>query len=428
METNKNEQQAGQEQNKEIASKEVSLDTLEKDLSSVSQDFLHAESKFEEKLATSYSTGEIAEAKSEIGYDTSINEINSEFNEATGTAGGAPEQAAMPEAVPMWKQRKELEKQELQEVGEIAYDFIREHCKALGVDVGAFSKDAIDWDEVNGNSKAHYSYKFNHIMTKSSSLHVLIHEEMHYAASAKNSEAGKIAAEEGTAPEKRWSKTGFVSTWGKSEENAYSNFRSLNEAVTEKMAREILGKNKDRFEEEYKKRNFKSIEQKKKFAQDYYDQQKAEWDANSKDMYALYEWANDGETYEDFYNSKLADFEKSFENTNDKIPFNPDVLKDVEKVYENEINIFDAMLDKLARHRATTEQISESEAYTKEWTELQQAYLQGNTMALRRIDQVLGPGTLREFNEIDLKLAKTNDTAYEEYHKKIDALMAKLKS
>ncbi len=92
----------------------------------------------------------------------------------------------------------------------------------------------------------------------------------------------------------------------------------MNEAVTEKMAREILGKNKDRFEEEYKKKFPESVDQKKKFLKKYYDNQKSEWDAGSKDMY---EWvAEPGETYEQFYDSKIKEFDKNFEAEQSAFP------------------------------------------------------------------------------------------------------------
>ncbi len=407
---------------------EVPIEKLEKELALEAQNFVTAEVQFEEKLANSYSIEEINETKNEIDYSSKINEINSEFAAAIATAspGASPASTATGEAVPFWKQKVELQKKELQETGEIAYDFIREHCKALGIEVGSLSKDVIDWDIANGGAKAHYSYIYNHIMTKSSSLHVLIHEELHYAASAKNSEAGKNAAQQGVTLEKRISKSGFVSTWGESEASSHSNFRSLNEAVTEKMAREILGKNKDRFEEEYKKKFPESVDQKKKFLKKYYDNQKSEWDAGSKDMY---EWvAEPGETYEQFYDSKIKEFDKNFEAEQSKIPFNPEVLVDVEKVYQNEINIFDSMLEKLARHRATEENISLEEAQTKEWSELQQAYLKGTTIALRRIDSVIGTGTLREFDEIDYKKVRANTMTRDEYQKKVDDFLVKLNS
>jgi hypothetical protein len=82
------------------------------------------------------------------------------------------------------------------------------------------------------------------------------------------------------------------------------------------------------------------------------------------------------------------------------VPFNLSYIAESQKAYLPEIGVLEAILFTLAKKRSKENTISLEDAYGIEWKDLQRAYFEGNTLFLRRIDTILGEGTLRAFDSI----------------------------
>jgi hypothetical protein len=100
---------------------------------------------------------------------------------------------------------------------------------------------------------------------------------------------------------------------------------------------------------------------------------------------------------------KIILFEKEIETRYKKeqsVPFNLSYIAESQKAYLPEIGVLEAILFTLAKKRSKENTISLEDAYGIEWKDLQRAYFEGNTLFLRRIDTILGEGTLRAFDSI----------------------------
>lgn len=59
---------------------------------------------------------------------------------------------------------------------------------------------------------------------------------------------------------------------------------------------------------------------------------------------------------------------------------------------------------------------------------MQRAYLKGETIYLRRIEKIVGPNLLREFNDIDIRKVNNEEETRDDYQKKINDLIKRINS
>lgn len=331
--------------------------------------------------------------------------------------------------------RASLELRQLREVNHIANDFMREYLEPLKINIPKINDKNINWNDIWGGPLASHSYENNSVrFSKFSkiegaySLHVIIHEQLHYLASAKNSDMGKKALEGSTAPVERISKTGFNSNW--EEDNKRSNLRALNEAVTEKMAYEIYNASKKKLIEEYENKYGHTILLKQELDKEQMESELTKWKDEAP---VAYEWEyeysmnTDKETFENFYTKKEKSIKEKYEAIRER-DLDKVFTEDIESGYKQERQILDRLLIKLAEARSKENNIDLKEAHKKEWEDLQKAYLSGNTFYLRKIDKIVGEGTLRRFNDIDRKKIQSGEETQEQFNDKVKTFLSTLEN
>lgn len=334
------------------------------------------------------------------------------------------------------KKEEKNKLEELKTVASLANKYIKEYTEKIGVKSFEFSSENIDWlsfDKDFERFSGFYSDTDKKIkITKRESvplLEVVIHELVHFQTSIKNEEnLGNIPS--------RISKVGFNSNWVFQKENSKEEkdiFRGLNEAITDKLAKEINMQKKDSLIMDIQsinpnlvKENKDNIEKIKDIRLEKIDfMDKAgekNWLEYSKnDVYNLQDYEMNGgfeglkKYYKDFI---LKDFEEK-ENFGIGQRY---VSGDRKTGYEEEIRALDIILDKLAYNSSQEKKISLEEARETEWKDLQKAFFEGNTLYLKKIDRVVGKGTLREFNKIN----RRNISNKGDIKNKVDDLINKI--
>lgn len=328
----------------------------------------------------------------------------------------------------MLRQEKlSLKNRELKTLATVAYDKIKEHANSLGVEINASPQDKVRIKNDGSNYIGRYSFESDNIEVKSNSVKVIIHEELHFITAEDN------RSEKKNMGDNRAAKTGFHSVW-KSHETEGQNrdlLRSLNEAVTQKMTTEIFQKNKEtiisdaiKIDPEIAQINDKLVEQEKALA--LADAQKDlpyKYKQQQENVFFQEDPMNK-ESFEELAAKEQRLIESKFQaeifNVRSK-----EILDDPEG-YINEVRVLDAMLEKLAQSRAGQENISLDVARKDEWRDMQKAYLKGETIYLRRVEKIIAPGILREFNEINPGNIKKDEETTEEYKKKINNLIERI--
>lgn len=326
--------------------------------------------------------------------------------------------------------------EELKTVASLANKYIKEHNDKLGIKSFDFSLDNIDWlvpDKDTRDIFGRYFDRDQKIKIKKSVnvplLEVIIHEMIHFQSSIKNKEDNEQIPS-------RISKIGFHSDWvftKESPEKEKDIFRGLNESVTDKIAKEIYSQKKDSLISDIKninsnleKENKKAIEEIKNIRLekvDFMDKvgEKNWLEYNKDDVYNLQDYEMNGsyeglkKYYKDFI---LKDFKEKKDLT-----IGQRYVTEYGKVgYDEEIRALDVILDKLAYDSFQEKNISLDEARENEWKELQKAFFDGNTLYLKKIDRVVGKGTLREFNKIN----RRNISNKGDIKNKVDDLINKI--
>lgn len=321
-------------------------------------------------------------------------------------------------------EKKELELQELKALAGVCYRKIGERASRLGLEVSGRPDEAISFKPEDDFSLGVYSTESDAIKVNRNSAKVIIHEELHFSG-AVDKRSGRQ-----NLGEKRLSKTGFHSLWAANETEGEKrdNLRSLNEAVTEKMAQEIFEENqKDIIPElmavapDLAERHDQVAEQEKQW-------RLANSEKNLKSDYAYsqeYDMDSQGLSLDEFASAEKDRIGRSCEAL--RFASQAQEIVQEKKSYVKEVEILEAILDRLGQARAGEDGLPFAEARQKEWDDMQRAYLKGETIYLRKLEKIIGPGILRQFNEIDVREAKVGEEEAEEYQKKVDGLIEKIR-
>lgn len=317
-------------------------------------------------------------------------------------------------------EKKELEIKELKALAGVCYRKIGERASRLGLEISGRPDEAISFKPEDDFNLGTYSTESDSIKVDKSSAKVIIHEELHFSG-AVDKRSGRQ-----NLGEKRLSKTGFHSLWAANEMagEKRDNFRSLNEAVTEKMAQEIFAESqKDIVHElmaaapDLVERHDQAVEREKQWRL-----VNAEKNISSDYAYAQeYDMDSQGLSLDEFASAEKERISRSCETL--KFANQAQEIVQEKKSYLKEVEILEAILDRLGQVRAGEDGLPLAEARQKEWDDMQRAYLKGETIYLRRLEKVIGPGILRQFNEIDIREAKTSEEAVEKYKEQVNALL-----
>ncbi len=289
----------------------------------------------------------------------------------------------------------EIEQWQLEDTASVTHEYIQNHAKELGVSLSFFPPRGAAVGETYGN-RAVYSPDENKILfSKDSEIHPphIIHEQLHYSSSVKNYRrpfgsirGGSPQIDPQAFGDKRDYKTGFNSYWNKPEDESSHNFFALNEAVTEKMAREIYQNNRAKIKNDIQTRFPERSSQKSELA----TRMGRELPKNRMDR---------------------------------------GLETEPEKVYEKEIEILDAILEAVARKRVANDNAEFNEALSEEWQNLQRAYFDGNVLYLRRFEKMIGPNLLRKLNDIDpIAEYRDNPEETEKYQEQTRSILAYIKN
>jgi hypothetical protein len=316
-------------------------------------------------------------------------------NETTTVVETNPQQS--------WRDTYELE--QLLELGALAEDFIREYAQSLGVD-SPLTKRPIDvkWGADSEEALGTYDYTTNRTGIENTypgrNFAVLLHEGLHHVASFKNSHAGESAQEKNIEPKRRVTKTGFASYWkteAKEKTTFTGNLKNLNEAVTEKIAQELFTKTKDSLASIYATRYRNTLNRRNTFLEKTKQHVLRESPRLSAKIHSLI--IDPDQSLEEYQKEWEKEIETRYKKEQ-SVPFNLSYIAESQKAYLPEIGVLEAILFTLAKKRSKENTISLEDAYGIEWKDLQRAYFEGNTLFLRRIDTILGEGTLRAFDSI----------------------------
>lgn len=308
------------------------------------------------------------------------------------------------------KIEKKLKFDELKEVAVIASKYIAEHAKSLGILTADFSPEKIDWMAYSKVLAGRYKDESKTIEVKhKANLYIIIHEIIHYVTSIKNMPNNKLIT-----PENRLLKLGFHSGYGPKikDEAERDILRGFNEAVTDKIAKEIFQEKKYFLVSDINEKYPETAEKLRKFSEDkknfgleslkYLEEAGEEaYRLNEKNLYFM-------GSFEEFIEEEKAMILKNFQENFDYIPGQSYAAEDKGTGYEKEIKMLDVILDKLANNRSKDKSININDARLTEWKNLQKAFFEGNTLYLRRIEKIIGSGTLRKLNKINRKTTDPN--------------------
>lgn len=327
------------------------------------------------------------------------------------------------------QEKEALKNRELKILATVSYQKIKDHATSLGMEIGDFPKDKIDFQPRNNFNLGVYDTSTDDIKVNFRSAKVIMHEELHFAGAIDNRSGRKNAGNN------RLSKTGFHSYW-KVRENKKKKgenrdlFRSLNEAVTEKMAEEIFRKSKEsiisdliKIEPDIAESHDGLVEKERVLTlQNYLKYLPDKYKAYTENIFL-----QDDEnlmSFEDLVTEEKKRIESNFKLETFEVR-SREMINDV-NTYKNEIKILEAILKKLAKTRAESENIPFDEAMDKEWQDMQRAYLKGETIYLRHIEKLVGPNILREFNEIDIRKVDRQEETVEDYRNKVNNLIKRI--
>ncbi len=325
------------------------------------------------------------------------------------------------------QEKESLKLRELKTLAAVAYSKIRDHAASLGVEISGAPEDIITFKGRDSKNLGVYSTDSDDIKVESNSAKVIIHEELHFVGAVDNRSGEKNLGNN------RISKTGFKSVWKSPEAEGKDKdlLRSLNEAVTEKMAREIFKQNKESIIDDVIKADPDIAQLNDKLAEQEKTLALADTERYLPDKYRAYtenvfiqEYDMERQSFEDLAAEEKNKIESKFQAD----LFNArsqSILKESDS-YNSEIRVLDAMLDKLSQVRARQNDISLEVARNEEWRDMQKAYLKGETIYLRRIEKIVGPNFLREFNEVDVRKVKSEEESQEDYQKKINNLIERI--
>jgi hypothetical protein len=313
------------------------------------------------------------------------------------------------ELLDLENREEELNTAELQEVAQIAYHEVKLHAKKLGIDIEDLPFENVAALSSESSATANYNTETDGIKSKKKSISVLIHEGLHFAA-ATDKRAGM-----NLAGERRLSKTGFHSYWDKEQIGKPDTdiFRSLNEAVTEKMAQEIFLNNKNSIIESMRM-PLASIFWDKK---DVINKQK-QLELDNLEKNGNKKSSSTYEMIETKYSEKMPNNfgEEINEYMNNSVG------------YKSEIAIFDLILRKIALVKSKNEEIPLNLAEQLEWQDMQRAYLKGDTLYLKNVGKIIGMDSLKEFNELDIREVGQGIKTIDDYQKQVQAIYDHIKS
>ncbi len=343
-----------------------------------------------------------------------------------------------------------------QEVAQSALSFVQEHLQNLGITGRSFDSRRITYVDYYGNDRGSWNIDDDWVVLSTAvaeaNVHTSEHELLHaFSAEWQYKARGEVESKEAIRP----AKTGFSTVWQKKEHTleapAYKkNFSLLNEAVTEKIAREITAKHEayiaalprkyetrfqehiaraqeyvnqgiaaDREQFEKKKaeiiQNMEAeIKRHQAFAeQSLADLDKLETEARNPEM--LETERTHIKEHQDIavkYARETADILIRLEESHLEVYKDIMESKTLEHIrnawlkptesgaYEDGIKMLDLLLEGMALQKTKEEKISYEEAHAAVWTEMQKAYFNGKTIWLRTIEKTFGEGAFRSIGEL----------------------------
>ena len=332
--------------------------------------------------------------------------------------------AKTPEKPSLKERRESFRHQELQEVAQCAYEFIKDRATELGISVAELPMGSVLFSKERGDFLGWYSHEKNNVNfgeNKNPSLTDVIHEELHFAASLKD-----LSSAKNENPDRVVYKSGFASSWKntKEDEQVSKNLESFNEAVTDKLAQELSAKNRSKLSSVYTSRFHEAVLERNNLAEEERRENLSGEEGEAADMYDLL--IDESSSLDEFKNERNQVIENQYREKIDN-PFGKTYLReDGRRTYSDEVELLDTIIDSLAKKQVQEKKIAIEEARLEEWQYIQKAYFEGNTMALGRIDQLLGPGILQKFNEINRREVIGERDKKQEFKDKISALKEKI--
>ncbi|MFA6000298.1 MAG: hypothetical protein WC783_04990 [Candidatus Paceibacterota bacterium] len=325
-----------------------------------------------------------------------------------------------------------------QEILTVALKLVQERMESLGVVFHPPDpKKFIFLDTFNIWREGEWTHD-NYVLIRAESegnLGTIVHEAFHFFSS-EFYQHGDEAVEQARLNSRREVRSGFHGVFYKDsgkdiEEGVRVNFRDLNEAITEKMAREVVEQNPDlqtrlrslftgRKEECLAKLAIalkaKQSKDEKDFESYFALLQKGHEERLKEMVDELRLSGMNEEDIKDFIDKDSESMKKFLNGVKTQFGLDPDFYQDlaqmmtesIEKAYafearhnsyNDEVEILNVLLEGLAKVRAREENIPIEDARALCWKEMQTAYLTGTVMHLRKIDRVWGRGTLWYLND-----------------------------
>lgn len=284
----------------------------------------------------------------------------------------------------MVAENKRLDLQQLQDTATIGHGYIKKHAENLGVRIKNYSPETVDRIPRRPSESRHTSIIQ---IRKPQTFHTILREQIHHSSTAKN-------------------KTGFRIA------------KNIDEAIMEKLARELLQKNKDRMVPDFQEHSQHTTKGKKRLASKKRTKELKNLEQNGAAEYKrAKKYMLEEKSFREFIEDRKRKIEARYEYAMHNVA-DPSIVDSTTKSYEEEIRILDAILVKMAEKRSTEQSISSDKALEGEWRDLQKAYFTGNTFYLKKMEKVLGGGTLRLLSNID----RTKDSA-ETFKSKTESLL-----
>jgi hypothetical protein len=340
----------------------------------------------------------------------------------------------------------EIEKSPVQkEAVDLAASYVTEYLQGLGVQGRSFDSNRITFVDYVSSERGAWNLQHDWVTlsaaTSEANVHVIVHELLHAHSSEWQYKPEEEVEEfSGIRP----AKTGFDTIWPR---QGHANFLLFNEAVTEKIAREITLKHKDAAEAlpgRYMDRFNYHIQKIQRYIDAAIEDDKAQFEEGKakiledtqKQIDQLLQEKREklAKLENEEKNPVVIEIEKGMieQHTNALIKSTEelariqiemaesflDISKDIREektlinvqnawlkptessAYQDGVEILNVVLDGLALDHAAKTQQPYKEALVEVWKDLQTAYFNGSTMWLRKIERVFGSGALRAIGEL----------------------------
>lgn len=333
----------------------------------------------------------------------------------------------------------------------LATKLVEQYLHSLGKHMPLFSEKNISFDMI-GPLSGEYRREANHILITTyceAELPVIIHELVHFVSSDPQLLTPNQIYQKENEMRYTHSKSGIHSSWRRKEDSIDQDkffFKGLNEAITEKITRDIIEKNYEFLEKEipllkamfegqkelqskelkqhFKRKEKEATENVRATYISLIKQVLSERQDHTLQLKNLDNFAKENNLkateigfHREFLEeqvgipvlkqqiARIRESMKSlahWSNFEDILAKHTEFLEDAYTynlkkniVYNDEIEFLNVLLDGISQYATSHTQILSNES---EWSKMQKAYLSGNTFYFRIIDKVFGKGTLRKID------------------------------